>query len=124
VVSLPAGKGVTLPACAGDRVTLESDLFWFRTRDDLLEEWGYGIGRWHLVRKSRAFMTAVSLDQQGVPLLGTDGRLLENPETCIALALLDEDRNEFLGPCDATALASPELSGAAAGAPLLGLSPG
>lgn len=105
-------------------MTLESDLFWFRTRDDLLEEWGYGIGRWHLVRKSRAFMTAISLDEHGVPLHGADGRLLENPESCIALALLDEDRNEFFGPCDPGALASPELSGAVASGALLGASPG
>ncbi len=106
-------------------MTLESDLFWFRTRDDLLEEWGYGIGRWHLVRKSRAFMTAISLDEHGVPLHGADGRLLENPASCIALALLDEDRNEFFGPCEPGALASPDLSGAvASGVPLLGASAG
>jgi hypothetical protein len=103
------------------RVTLESDLFWFRTRDDLLEEWGYGLGRWHLVRKSRAFMTAISLDEHGVPLHDSDGRLLENHETCIALMLLDEDRNEFLGPCEPGALVLPELSGGtASGAALLG----
>jgi hypothetical protein len=76
-------------------VTLESDLFWFRTRDDLLEEWGYGIGR-----------------------------LVEIPESCIALALLDDDRNEFLGPCTPGALASPDLSNAtASSAPLFGASP-
>ena len=98
------------------RVTPESDLFWFRTRDDLLVEWGYEVGRWHLVRRSRVFMTALALDAQCVPLRGPDGRLLEIPESCIAVALLDEDRNEFLGPCDACALASPELAGAATGA--------
>lgn len=110
------------------RVTLESDLFWFRTRDDLLEEWGYGIGRWHLVRKSRAFMTSIALDEQGLPLQRPDGRLLEIPESCIAVALLDEDRNEFLGPVERCALALPELAAAATGAlPLgaaLGATPG
>lgn len=95
------------------RVTLESDLFWFRTRDDLLVEWGYGVGRWHLVRKSRAFMTAIALDEQHVPLHRPDGRLLEIPESCVAVALLDEERNEFLGPCDPCALASPDLAAAA-----------
>ena len=105
-------------------MTLESDLFWFRTRDDLLEEWGYGIGRWHLVRKSRAFMTAISLDEHGVPLHAADGRLIENPATCITLALLDEDRNEFLGPCEPGALASPDLAGATVGAASLLASPG
>jgi hypothetical protein len=105
-------------------VSLESDLFWFRTRDDLLEEWGYGIGRWHLVRKSLAFMTAISLDEHGVPLYAADGRLLEDPNTCIALALLDEGRNEFLGPCEPGTLVPPDLSGAAASGALLGASPG
>jgi hypothetical protein len=105
-------------------VTLESDLFWFRTRDDLLEEWGYGIGRWHLVRKSRAFMTAITLDEHGIAVHGADGRLVEIPESCIALALLDDDRNEFLGPCTPGALASPDLSNAtASSAPLFGASP-
>jgi hypothetical protein len=98
------------------RVTLESDLFWFRTRDDLLLEWGYDINRWYLVRKSRAFMTAIALDEQGVPLHRPDGRPIEIPESCIALALLDEERNEFLGPCDPCALASPALAAAGSGA--------
>src|SRR5690606_35874773 len=30
------------------RVRSDAQLFWFRTRDDLLEEWGYAVGRWHL----------------------------------------------------------------------------
>jgi hypothetical protein len=97
-------------------VPLESDLFWFRTRDDLLAEWGYGVDRWQLVRKSRAFMTAIALDEQGIPIHRADGRLLEIPASCIALALLDEERNDFLGPCDPCALASPELAAAATGA--------
>jgi hypothetical protein len=108
------------------RVTADSDLFWFRTRDDLMVEWGYGIGLWHLVRKSRAFMTAIARDAQGVPLHRPDGRLVEIPESCIALALLDEERSEFLGPFDPCALALPELAAVTGALPLaaIGATPG
>jgi hypothetical protein len=62
-------------------------------------------------------MTAISLDEHGLPLHSADGRLVENPGSCITLALLDGDRNEFLGPCVPGALASPDL-------PMLSASPG
>jgi hypothetical protein len=40
------------------------DLFWFRTRQGLLEEWGYIPGAWHLIRRSKVSITVLGVSAQ------------------------------------------------------------
>jgi|HubBroStandDraft_4_1064222.scaffolds.fasta_scaffold454066_1 hypothetical protein len=75
-------------------------LFWFRTQDDLLEEWGYTPGFWHVVTRSDAFMTAIALDAQGNPARQSNGGLLLLPHTRVLLALVTETLCDFRGPFD------------------------
>jgi hypothetical protein len=84
---------------------VEMPLFWFRTEDDLLEEWGYTPGFWHVVTRSDAFMTAIGLDARGNPARHAKGGLLLLPHTRVLLALVSESLCEFRGPFD-TARAS------------------
>ncbi len=76
----------------------EPDLFWFRTRQDLLEEWGYVPGIWHLVRRSPAFITVLALDARGQLLYGTTLRPRELTQTRLPLALIDLRLCNVIGP--------------------------
>lgn len=81
----------------------ESTVFWFTTRDDLLEEWGYMPGMWYLVTRSPTFMTAVAVDSHGNPSLDANGDLCQLQHTRVLLAWVSETTCEFLGPIDPTA---------------------
>jgi hypothetical protein len=75
-------------------------LFWFRTRDDLLEEWGYTPGLWHIVTRSDLFMTAIALNAQGDPAWDARGAVVLLPHTRVLRALVTESRSDFRGPFD------------------------
>jgi hypothetical protein len=82
-------------------IVVEMPLFWFRTQDDLLEEWGYTPGFWHIVTRSDAFMTAIAVDSRGKPDRHAKGDLLLLPNTRVLLSQLTEALCEFRGPFDA-----------------------
>ena len=76
----------------------EPDLYWFRTRQDLLEEWGYVPTVWHLVRRSAVFITVIALDVRGKPLRSTSLRPRELSETRIPLSLVEPRLCDLIGP--------------------------
>jgi hypothetical protein len=76
----------------------QPNLYWFRTRQDLLEEWGYAPSVWHLVRRTNAFITVIALDVHGRPLRASPERPRELAETRAPLALIEKRMCEFVGP--------------------------
>jgi hypothetical protein len=73
-------------------------LFWFRTRQAILEEWGYTPGLWHLVRRSALSIAVVGITAEGRPRCLPSGDLSEYPATRVALAILNAGECEFRGP--------------------------
>ena len=73
-------------------------LFWFRTRQALLEEWGYTVGLWHLVRRSDLSIMIIGITADGQPRRTAAGRLSERGDTRVALALLNPEECDFAGP--------------------------
>jgi hypothetical protein len=82
------------------------DLFWFRTRQDLLEEWGYMPSVWHLVRRTAAFITVVALDAHGRPLRVTSQGPRELTATRVPLALIEPRLCDVVGPFSVEAVPS------------------
>lgn len=78
----------------------EMPLLWFTTQDNLLEEWGYTPGFWHVVTRTNSFMTAIAVDSRGNPAHHATGALVLLPQTRVLLALVAETLCEFRGPFD------------------------
>lgn len=76
----------------------EPDLYWFRTRQDLLEEWGYVQSVWHLVRRTAAFITVVALDVHGRPLRSGSQGTRQLSETRVPVALIERRMCDLVGP--------------------------
>lgn len=85
----------------------EPSLFWFRTRQPLLEEWGYTVGLWHLVRRSRLSIVVIGISAEGRPRVLASGALSELPATRVPLVLLNSSDCEFLGPFAPEGLLAP-----------------
>jgi hypothetical protein len=87
-------------------------LFWFRTRQSLLEEWGYIPGLWHLVSRSPLSMVIIGISAAGQPRYTPSGALSEHEETRVPLSILNAAECELLGPfgCDHVPLPNEWLS--------------
>jgi hypothetical protein len=83
------------------------DLFWFRTRQGLLEEWGYIPGAWHLIRRSKISITVLGVSAQGRPVISPGGAVSELHATRVTLALIDGAQSELIGPYSAENLPVP-----------------
>jgi hypothetical protein len=76
----------------------DRSLFWFRTRQALLEEWGYTVGLWHLVRRSNLSIVVIGISADGKPRCTAAGQLSEQRETRVALAIVNPEECDFAGP--------------------------
>ena len=59
-------------------------LFWFRTRQSLLEEWGYATGVWHLIRRTTLSMSILSLTGEGTPRRTSAGEYIALPNVAVS----------------------------------------
>jgi hypothetical protein len=76
----------------------DAHLFWFRTRQSLLEEWGYTPGLWHLVSRSPLSMVIIGINAAGQPRYTPSGALSEHEDTRVPLAIVNTSECELLGP--------------------------
>ena len=74
------------------------DLYWFRTRQELLEEWGYSPRVWHLVRRSSLSLTLIALDAHCHPRDVDQRDPREANGTRVPLALIDMRLCDVIGP--------------------------
>ena len=83
------------------------NLYWFRTRQSLLEEWGYIPGAWHLIRRSKISITVLGVTAQGRPVICPGGVVSEVNTTRVTLTLIDTAQCELVGPFSADELPVP-----------------
>jgi hypothetical protein len=74
------------------------NLFWFRTRQSLLSEWGYLPGAWHLIKRTRISITVLGVNAQGRPVLAAGKTPHEIDATRVTLALIDVRQSDLVGP--------------------------
>src|SRR5262245_39620479 len=73
-------------------------LFWFRTRQSLLEEWGYTPGLWHLVSRSQLSMVIIGITAAGQPRHTPSGALSEHEDTRVPLSIVSAGECDLFGP--------------------------
>lgn len=79
---------------------VKEQIFWFRTQQSLLEEWGYIRGVWHLVRRTPLSMTQLSLTREGEARVTATGELIPLPSSRVVLSIVDATACEQIGPID------------------------